>query len=246
MKHKILIYTALSLVVCALSAQVAADRKATWDYPVKPGTKEWKSLDSYKARVDTCLIPERLLTSLSTAELTDLCLQYPLLCDIFAFDSFRDGINHVYDRFNGFRELFKRKDASKELLKRYDWKIKNLSLLKSLTTSIERGDLILSISKIELLLSRLGEESGDRVVSGEILQGLVTGYECKLNYMNFMSFGFATNYFSRACILSTLDRSMVEQLPQTDKNAVFFLGFTDAWSMGSIDRLSYQWIKQEK
>jgi carbonic anhydrase len=49
MKYKILIYTVLSLVACALSAQVVTDRKVMWDYPVKSGMEGWekcnKSID---------------------------------------------------------------------------------------------------------------------------------------------------------------------------------------------------------
>jgi hypothetical protein len=236
----------MSLFACIIHAQIVTGQEALWDYPVKAGTREWKNLDSYKARVDACQIPERLLASIPAEKLTDICLQYPLLCDIFAFDAFRDGINHMYDSFNGFRELFKRTDAPKELLKRYDLKIRELPLLNSMKADIEKGGLILSISKIKLLLSRLGSESRDRTVAVKILQGLVAGYESKLNHADFMSLGFATNYFSRMSILASLDRSTVEQLPQTDRNTVLCFGFTDTRSVEIIDGLSYQWIKQER
>jgi hypothetical protein len=243
MKQRILIYTVLSLVTCVLNAQDVTGRKVTWDYPVKPGTNEWKSLDSYKARVDACLIPERLPASLSTAELTDLCLQYPLRYDIFSFNTRDEGIKHIYDSFNGLRELYKRKDAPKELLKQYNLKIKELPLLNTPATSIEKGDLINSISIIELLLSGSGSYGEDRAAWKEILQGLVAGYEIKCDYADFIELGFAVNYFSRIRMISLMDKTALEQLPPAYGKAVFMSGEVDAQTLEVLDRLSYQLIK---
>lgn len=46
MKRNILIYVVLSLVTCALSAQVVTGKKVMWDYPVKPDMEEWKKYNS--------------------------------------------------------------------------------------------------------------------------------------------------------------------------------------------------------
>jgi carbonic anhydrase len=46
MKHKILIYTLLSLVACALNVQNVTGKKVIWDYPVKPGMEEWGKFGS--------------------------------------------------------------------------------------------------------------------------------------------------------------------------------------------------------
>jgi len=76
-------------------------RKLPWDYPVKPGTEEWKQFKSHKEMTDACQIPEKILSSLSTKDLTAICLQYPLLIDMFAFNIPDYGIDAVFDNFNG-------------------------------------------------------------------------------------------------------------------------------------------------
>ncbi|MDR1102936.1 MAG: hypothetical protein LBL42_04170 [Tannerella sp.] len=48
-----------------------------WDYPVKPGTDGWIQLHSHDDMIDVCQIPEAVLSGLSTADLTDICLDYP-------------------------------------------------------------------------------------------------------------------------------------------------------------------------
>jgi len=53
------------------------DQEVTWDFPVKPGTEEWKSLESRNERAKACQIPDDVLPSLSTGRLIELCLSYP-------------------------------------------------------------------------------------------------------------------------------------------------------------------------
>ena len=57
-----------------------------WDYPIKPGMEEWENLESHKAKVDACQVPDDILQNISTKELLKLCLNYPLLYDVFSFN----------------------------------------------------------------------------------------------------------------------------------------------------------------
>jgi len=50
-----------------------------WDYPAKLCTEEWAQFSAFQEMIDACLIPEDVLSLLSTEELLDVCLQYPLL-----------------------------------------------------------------------------------------------------------------------------------------------------------------------
>ena len=97
-----------------------------WDYPVKPDTPEWANFDSYTEMVAACQIPEEILLSVSTEELTDIVLRYPLIADPMLWNSLTRGLNALYDNFNGIRELFKREDAAKELLKHYNCMIQEI------------------------------------------------------------------------------------------------------------------------
>ena len=89
-----------------------------FDYPVKPGTEEWKKLD-LSSRRKACEIPENILKKLTTKQLVDIVLEYPYFMDIYAFNSIQVGFKTIYDRFNGLRELLERKDAGSELIEKY-------------------------------------------------------------------------------------------------------------------------------
>lgn len=92
----------------------------TWDYPIKPGTEEWKKLNSHQDMVEICQVPSNILPTIPTNELIEICLNYPLFFTMKAFNNLQEGFNQVSTEFNGFQELFKRKDAGILLLKVYE------------------------------------------------------------------------------------------------------------------------------
>jgi hypothetical protein len=100
-------------------ADLAQEKILAWDYPVKPGTEEWKKLESNEAMVVACQIPATVLQDISTSDLMNLCLQYPLLYDVFAFNNINAGLDKLFSDFNGIRELSQRKDALEILLDKY-------------------------------------------------------------------------------------------------------------------------------
>lgn len=95
------------------------ENELSWNYPVLPGSEQWKAFQSHNERVDACQIPQNIMTSLSTEELVVLCLKYPLLLDISAFNFFADGYVAYETNFNGIMELYQRKDAPTILLAWY-------------------------------------------------------------------------------------------------------------------------------
>jgi len=241
MKHRFLILI-FSLFACAVNAQFPWElpmKPGVWDYPVKPGTEEWKNT---KDRIKACQIPENILLSLSTEDLTELCLRYPFIDDFYYFNTIHQGIERLFDTFNGIRELYTREDVSKELLKHYQAKIQNISLLDKSTSRFERGLFIKSISVLEVLLSRC-QSSNDVSKDNyrEILQHLVAGYEKKIEYAEkFKGTGFQTNFFSRAHIIQKISEQSMEGLSSKDRNSVLYSGMANEQSVRLIDELSYQ------
>lgn len=71
---------------------------------------QWESFDTHEQKLAACQIPDSLLNKISTTELVQICMEYPLLFDAFAFDTPLKGLKVVASRFNGFQELMKRKD----------------------------------------------------------------------------------------------------------------------------------------
>jgi len=115
MKTKFLIF----LTVFSIAA-MAQENKLVWDYPVKPGSKEWAAFNSGQEMVDACQIPEKVLSKLTTQELAAICLNYPLFFDYTASNEERTGIKYIIESFNGLKELSKRKDGTIELIKIYN------------------------------------------------------------------------------------------------------------------------------
>ncbi|MDR1369701.1 MAG: hypothetical protein LBJ72_06200 [Dysgonamonadaceae bacterium] len=239
MKAKIFLIALCFTITGAMFAQETKDK---WDFPVKPGTEEWRKLKSYEARVKACQVPEEILLSLSTNELTDICLEYPLLYDIFAFNNRNKGINKFFDNFNGIRELYKRKDAANELLNRYDLKLQQISFVEGNASDYEKGGYTISISILEMLLC-FTDTQGD--IQKKILQKLVSGYENKLLYTDyFKGLGLQCNFYSRAHIVTKILQQNNEQSPIKDGSLVLTSGRTNSETVDILNKLSYQLIKE--
>ena len=113
------------LVVCYAAKGENFSNSKAYEYPIKPGTSEWKKLRSHKEMVEVLQIPASDLKNMSTEDLYESVINYPLWGDIFAYDNLQTGFNAVCVQFNGLQELVARKQAGKILLK----SIKNLILL---------------------------------------------------------------------------------------------------------------------
>lgn len=91
----------------------------SYDFPVKPGSNEWKNLSSKEEKLKLTQIPENDLKNLSTSDLIETVLNYPLISDLFVFDSYEQGFKAVSSNFNGLSELVKREDAGTHLIQAY-------------------------------------------------------------------------------------------------------------------------------
>jgi len=224
-------------------------KELIWDYPVKPGMEEWKKFQSTQEMIDACQIPKKILSSLSTSDLTDICFQYPLLLDVFAFRKMDDGIDKLFDDFNGIRELFTRKEVSKELLKRYHEMMRNVSFLCRDTPDIDinKGFFVIYASVLEFLL-RSTIRNNDKIVNYKIIMKyLVFGYETKLKYeIYFGHTGFITNFYSRAHLIVKINPQSIDKfpvIPGYEKNPIFDCEYQTKETQDVINELSYMLIK---
>lgn len=128
-----------------------AQEEIVWDYPIKPGSEEWKTLKSYDKQLQAYNIPQEILKKISTAELVKTCLSYPEWRLINAYDNRRIGLNNVTGLFNGFNELFTRNDAAKELIKKYA-EMDPLTIGEN-WIPIQKGDYSFQFTCVEMLLS---------------------------------------------------------------------------------------------
>lgn len=88
-----------------------------YNYSIKPGSQVWKSFNTHDEMIKAVQVPDSVLKRLSTKDLIQTCLSYPLAFDYLAFDNLKNGYERTFKNFNGFRELTSRNDAGKELLR---------------------------------------------------------------------------------------------------------------------------------
>lgn len=84
--------------------------------------------------VAACNVPEDLLLNMSTQELVDLLLDYPLLGDLMLFSDINEGISVMKQNSNVLSELLSREDGASLLLEAYsDFKpIKETKLINEI------------------------------------------------------------------------------------------------------------------
>lgn len=83
-----------------------------YEYPVLPGTDEWKELTSFQEMIAACHVDEELLASMTTPALLETVLNYPLLVNVYCFNSLEQGMDSVSQYFKGIELLAAREDAA--------------------------------------------------------------------------------------------------------------------------------------
>lgn len=125
-----------------------------YQYPILPGTEKWSTLDNHQAMVDACQIPIDILQKMTTKDLVETCVNYPLKTDLYSYSTIKEGIEKVASKFNGFKDLFKREDNYTYL---FDFLGKSrTTIVKEIDSemgNIEKGEIIYNISLVETLLS---------------------------------------------------------------------------------------------
>lgn len=130
----------------------AQNEKTSWDFPIKPGSKEWLSIPDFEKRLALLDIPANILQKISTEELVKTCLNYPEFGLIFTRNDLQSGYNYIRSMFNGFRELETRSDAGKALTKIYaNYKPDGFDLN---LPDVEVGRFVFKFNYIELLLAQ--------------------------------------------------------------------------------------------
>lgn len=88
-------------------------------YPIQPGTEEWKKLETLQSKIAACEIPKETLHRMSTESLIEAVLYYPLLSNMYAYDSIEEGFDAVLQYCDALQELQRRDDAADALAARY-------------------------------------------------------------------------------------------------------------------------------
>lgn len=95
-----------------MDCETEPSNDVAYDYPIVPGTDEWKVFTSRDQRVAACHVDAELLESMTTRALVETVLTYPMLIDMYAYNTLQEGIEHVSQDFAGISILKERSDAA--------------------------------------------------------------------------------------------------------------------------------------
>ena len=213
-----------------------------WDYPIKPRTEEWKNLENHQKRLEVCQIPESVLQNISTNDLMILCLQYPFLSNVLAFNNMNAGLDMLFINFNGIREFSKRENVLNSLREQYLLEISAFPEILKGGVDLDIGYAVIRISTLEVLLSCKDFHNGvSKENQKKILESLLFGYREKIKYSKyFRGTGFTTNLFARANVIIKIDPALTEKF---DNSPVLYAGIADGDTINTTDSLSYNLIK---
>lgn len=138
-----------SILITSTISIHGQDNNDFYKHSIMPGSEEWLQVDDYYQRLELLNIPEDTLKKMNTFLLMNTCLNYPQFELLFTRNDLISGIAFMSNHFNGFRELYERKDAGKELLKKYK---KMNSLEYKQFSNDSKGNLMVEFIKIELFL----------------------------------------------------------------------------------------------
>ncbi len=79
---------------------------------------DWPSYNSHVGMVEAAQIPESILNQMSTEDLVDAFLVYPLRVDLIAWDTYELGFQMVRRQFNGLDTLSNCPDGTIKILKK--------------------------------------------------------------------------------------------------------------------------------
>lgn len=112
---------------------------------------DFKNCKNWAERYAACQIPEDILRNMSSEDLAETCINYPLYIVYLLFDDEQKGISEIIENFNGLQELSNRPDGPISLLKAYD----KLSYTKEkqVRKTLDKRNSTLIFGFVEMLLA---------------------------------------------------------------------------------------------
>ncbi len=122
-------------------------------YPINPSTPEWSTLQTSDELIASCKISEDALKNMTTEEVVDAVLSFPLLIDLYAYNNLDTALEHLSTISDAYRELLTRDDAahvlSQALVSAHSVETENTSKLPFYTIEILLSDQRLMDSEKE-------------------------------------------------------------------------------------------------
>lgn len=125
----------------SLNCEVIPENKY---YAVTSASPEWKTFKTSRQMVDACRIDAETIDGMSTEQLVEAVVTFPLLIDIYAYNELDYALDRLAQKSDAYRELRKRDDAVECLTALHD----NIE-----TNSDRYTECSLTLLTLEMLLS---------------------------------------------------------------------------------------------
>ncbi len=102
-----------------LIPSVAQNNKKAYDYPVRRGHAAWDTLKTFDQRRAATQVSAKFIKESNTSVLLESILKYPLLGELFFYNSFQTGIARLRTTCTALDSLMKRKDMCETVLDTY-------------------------------------------------------------------------------------------------------------------------------
>lgn len=99
---------------------VSNNNNQMFSYDSVTNPEVWKTFMSFEEMMEATQIPEAILKELPTDTLVALCMNHPMGGVYMCYNNHLKGALSVMERFNGFQELKRRKDAGEKLINFYE------------------------------------------------------------------------------------------------------------------------------
>lgn len=157
--RKIVLLFVLLFGLLDSNAQGVDSMGVSYEHPFKQGDAVWGNFKSASERIKALQIPDELLPRIPTDHLLRLCLDFPYLMDMFAFNSLEEGFKALVSEFNGFKELQKRADMAVALLNEYEGVPRNIYKVK-FASDKELGDFSFRYFVLTYMLAKAVKAPG--------------------------------------------------------------------------------------
>jgi len=114
--YAIMFYYENSPVLIIINSALIIDEESTiFKYKITPQDEGWKAFKTHDEMVQACRIPKEILKKMTTEEVVDAVVDFPLFLDLFLYNSDEEGIKALLENSDAFKELITRKDYKKIL-----------------------------------------------------------------------------------------------------------------------------------
>ena len=204
------------IIYCCNTIIITGQSNETkWSYPIKPGMSEWASLKTDTDKFKACQIPEDIINTISTADLLELCIDFPLFHRIILYDNMLHGMDALTEKFNGFAELSERNNIDKSLIEKY-WNLQIPKDFDSISdTEIKR--IVAEAWRLEIIIVRyvLSDRCSPEYIKDYVAESHAKYLTKRNNPHIFSSFSYVLPFYMLTKSLSKSSAESGEQLDCT-------------------------------